>query len=107
MSSFLSYWDPDEVDNTHPQTQEQAFGNSLLKKGQTSYYVKNVQIALDNRGYNVGTIDGIFGTNTYNAVVQFQQYAGLDDDGIVGPDTKEALWLATYYYLTEHGVMSL
>src|SRR5450755_1136712 len=40
------------------------------------------------------TVDGTFGSagsQTYNAVTAFQQAHSLPHDGIVGPDTKQAL----------------
>jgi len=42
-------------------------------------------------GFDAGRVDGIFGTNTGQALVQFQRNAGLTTDGICGPDTVEAL----------------
>lgn len=37
-------------------------------------------------------VDGIFGQSTQNAVIAFQRWAGLTQDGIVGPDTWNALY---------------
>jgi LysM repeat protein len=42
-------------------------------------------------GYNTYGVDGIFGQNTYNAVVGFQKAKGLPMDGIVGQNTKTAM----------------
>ena len=45
-------------------------------------------------GNNSLTVDGIFGpkgSQTYKAVIAFQQAHGLPQDGLVGPDTKKAL----------------
>lgn len=36
-------------------------------------------------------VDGIFGSNTWRAVVSFQTRSGLSPDGIVGPNTKTAI----------------
>jgi lipoprotein-anchoring transpeptidase ErfK/SrfK len=37
--------------------------------------------------FDVSTADGVFGQNTYHAVVAFQKVQGLSRDGIVGPAT--------------------
>ena len=55
--------------------------------------VVQVQQTLNSKGYWCGTADGIFGPKTYSAVIRFQREAGLDVDGIVGPQTKKALGL--------------
>ena len=52
--------------------------------------VKELQQQLKQLGYDVDT-DGKFGPGTEKAVKQFQQSAGLKDDGIVGNDTYKAL----------------
>ena len=58
-------------------------------------YVRNLQTRLNYLGYNAGSVDGRFGTNTKNAVMALQQNAGayfnLAVDGKVGDQTKEAL----------------
>lgn len=54
--------------------------------------MKNVQLYLCARGFNVD-VDGIFGSKTEEAVMSYQSLMWLDDDdGIVGPDTKDAFW---------------
>ena len=62
-----------------------------VKKGSKGDAVKGLQNALNARGYDVGTVDGIFGPATETAVKSFQRDFGLDVDGIVGPNTWEAL----------------
>ena len=37
--------------------------------------------------FDVGPADGVFGQNTYHAVIAFQKVQGLARDGIVGPAT--------------------
>ncbi|WRS26425.1 N-acetylmuramoyl-L-alanine amidase [Oscillospiraceae bacterium MB08-C2-2] len=49
------------------------------------------QAALYMSGYNPGTIDGVFGSNTRNALIRFQQDRGLTADGVAGPNTYRAL----------------
>lgn len=39
------------------------------------------------RYFDVGRADGVFGANTYHAVIAFQKVQGLTRDGIVGPAT--------------------
>lgn len=53
--------------------------------------VAECQQLLEKHGYDVGTIDGIFGNNTDKAVRAFQRGAGLAVDGIVGKNTWVAL----------------
>lgn len=57
-----------------------------LKKGSKGDDVTTLQKALKNLGYGI-SIDGIFGNNTYLAVVQFQKDNNLAQDGIVGVNT--------------------
>ena len=38
-----------------------------------------------------GKLDGIFGPITHDAVIAFQTYAGIEVDGIVGPETRAAI----------------
>ncbi len=50
-----------------------------------------LQDALNTIGYNSGSIDGIFGNNTYNSVLKFQKNNDLAQDGIVGCNTWQKL----------------
>ena len=53
--------------------------------------VKEIQSLLMNLGYYFGSIDGIYGPMTANAVRGFQRSFGLVADGIVGPITFRAM----------------
>lgn len=66
---------------------------ALSKYGSTGSEVTQIQQRLQELGYSPGTADGIYGTRTKNAVIAFQRDYGLTDDGIVGPNTLEALGL--------------
>ena len=63
---------------------------NILRKGSQGRQVAELQELLKNRGYPVKP-DGIFGQQTYLAVCQLQQKAGLTVDGIVGKDTWYAI----------------
>lgn len=69
-------------------------GYPLIKQGNRGVYTAVLQDALNTIGYNAGTIDGMFGTNTKNAVVRFQKAKRLSPDGIVGCNTWTALMAA-------------
>lgn len=65
--------------------------SALSKIGSRSEEVRQIQSALQSRGYYSGSIDGIFGTLTKKAVTAFQRDNGLKVDGIAGPETLKAL----------------
>ena len=65
--------------------------NTLLKKGSKGSAVTQLQQLLKDKGYLKGSVDGIFGNQTYSAVRSFQKDAGLAADGIVGSKTWAAL----------------
>jgi N-acetyl-anhydromuramyl-L-alanine amidase AmpD len=50
--------------------------------------VKELQEALKTLGYDPGTIDGIIGQKTMQAVRKFQREQQLAVDGVAGPQTK-------------------
>jgi len=52
--------------------------------------VKLVQSLLNRIGYNAGSVDGILGPQTQQAIMAFQRNNGLVPDGIVGPATGAA-----------------
>ena len=65
-----------------------------LRKGDRGVYVVEMQEILSMTGYDCGTVDGIFGVKTFNALVLFQTEAKLDPDGVCGPKTWKALDIA-------------
>ncbi len=64
--------------------------NTKTQKTQ-SIEILNVQEKLSELGIYSGEIDGINGTQTKNAIRNFQNKAGLIPDGIIGPKTLNAL----------------
>lgn len=53
--------------------------------------VAALQKKLNAAGLNCGPVDGIFGHRTNSAVIALQKACGITVDGIVGPQTREAL----------------
>lgn len=66
-----------------------------VRKGSRGEAVMLLQTKLNERGFDCGKADGIFGDKTQKAVRAFQQYSGLMVDGVVGPKTWGALYLQT------------
>lgn len=53
--------------------------------------VRTIQQKLKNWGYFNGSVDGVFGQQTFEAVQRFQKTNGLTADGIAGNATLEAM----------------
>ena len=66
-------------------------GYPILRFGSKGNYVCTAQDALNTLGYSTGGLDGIFGSNTRNAVLTFQSRNRLSADGILGPLTWSRL----------------
>lgn len=59
--------------------------------GSRGEMVKKIQRVLKNAGAYTGSIDGVFGYQTYMAVRKYQSWLGLTVDGVVGAKTLEAM----------------
>jgi murein DD-endopeptidase MepM/ murein hydrolase activator NlpD len=53
--------------------------------------VAALQVGLRAKGVYAGTVDGVLGPETTDAVRKLQRKAGLAVDGVVGPNTRKAL----------------
>ena len=67
---------------------------ATYRQGASGSMVRTIQTKLKNWGYYDGTVDGIFGSQTTEAVKYFQRKNGLTADGVVGPATLKALGIA-------------
>lgn len=67
-------------------------GHPTISQGSTGEAVAHAQCLLRNVwGYGSVVVDGVFGPATRAAVVAHQRDCGIGDDGIVGPNTWNAL----------------
>ena len=69
--------------------------SALSKMGSTGSEVRAIQTRLKEWGYYSGTVDGIYGTGTKNAVISFQKKNGLTPDGIAGKRTLAAIGISS------------
>ncbi len=65
---------------------------TTVKNGSEGADAKNVQKRLKELGYYRGTVDGLFGRASVNALKNFQERNGLEADGIGGMDTYKVLF---------------
>lgn len=75
-------------------TANAAIPNGIYNRGSRGTAVSYIQYNLRILGYNVGSVDGIYGAQTKEAVRQFQKvckFSEKDQDGICGPKTLERL----------------
>jgi N-acetylmuramoyl-L-alanine amidase len=68
---------------------------AVYKQGSRGDTVKTIQKKLKNWGYYTGSVDGIYGAKTKEAVRYFQRKNGLSADGIAGNKTLAALGIST------------
>ena len=65
--------------------------SAVSKNGSRGEEVKKIQTKLKNWGYYSGSVDGVFGWQTENAVKSFQRKNGLKADGVAGTQTLNAM----------------
>lgn len=85
----LTYPEPREDSPRRPDP----FVLELTDPNMSGPLVRQVQEALQVRGYNPGVIDGEYGPHTVAAVIAFQTASRLIADGMVGPKTARRLGL--------------
>ncbi len=68
---------------------------ALSRRGSRGQEVINIQTRLKKWGYLNGSVDGIYGIKTEEAVKKFQRKHGLTPDGIAGPATLAKIGLPT------------
>ena len=78
-----------------PSSNYQPVYAAVYSQGSSGSTVRTIQQKLKNWGYYKGSVDGIYGQKTKQAVVYFQRKNGLTADGIVGNKTLKALGIST------------
>lgn len=79
---------------------------ALSKYGSRGSEVTQIQTKLKRWGYYKGNIDGIYGSQTLEAVKYFQRKNGLTVDGIAGPATLKAMGIMSSSTSTSGGTSS-
>lgn len=69
--------------------------DTLSKYGSSGSEVRQIQTRLKSWGYYKGNVDGVYGTQTKNAVIYFQKSNGLTADGIAGTATLRAIGISS------------
>lgn len=67
-----------------------------LREGDSGVLVREMQNALKKQGYYSGTVDGLFGFGTTEAVKAFQRAKGLAVDGEAGRGTLRILYQGSF-----------
>lgn len=79
------------IPESAPYTPNPIAIETLSKVGSKGNEVKAIQQALKDRGIYKGSVDGVFGKGTQDAVKKFQKQQKLTADGIAGPATLKKL----------------
>ena len=80
-----------QEEQSSEETPSATVNSSLVQQGDSGSEVENIQSSLHDQGYSSSNVDGIFGELTEQDVRDFQSDQGLQEDGIVGPATSDAL----------------
>jgi len=85
----------------------ESVATAAYRWGSRGSTVTEIQRRLKSWGYYTGSVDGIYGYQTYLAVRRFQSKNGLRVDGIVGSQTLAALGINTGQTLASSGSRDL
>ena len=68
---------------------------AVYRQGSQGSAVRTIQTKLKRWGYHTGSVDGIYGSKTVEAVKYFQRQNGLTADGVCGAKTLAALGMSS------------
>ena len=81
----------DDGDSSDSTTTTSEATTTTTAAGQTVRFDKEVQQELADVGCHPGSVDGVLGPQTDEAIRAFQAASGLEVDGELGPETEAAL----------------
>ena len=84
-----------ETETDLPERTAETATYQTLSSGAKGADVVQLQERLIELGYEPGTADGVYGSETKKAVRTFQKVNGLETDGVAGPKTQAALYADT------------
>ena len=84
---------------TMPSAAFAADSGEILMRGEKNDNVVELQQILKQKGFYNSDITGYYGTETEQAVKEYQEKNGLEPDGRVGPETSQALFGQDYTML--------
>ena len=84
-----------EVAGKEGPTSSSMSSSSMTSPRYEPTLVRNVQQALNDRGYNAGSVDGQWGPATEDAVRRFQRASGLPQTGELEQSTLTALGVSS------------
>ncbi len=90
MASSSAFAVTETSEATKNQTSESAAGQTS-KSTQNQVDPKEIQKALTEAGFYKGSVDGVVGSKTKEAIRKFQEANTLKADGVCGPKTWEKL----------------
>lgn len=77
----------DWVNRLNAEIKRQGFSTyPTVRKGAKGNITRLIQERLNSVGFHL-KVDGVFGENTYKAIIVFQRNRGLTQDGVVGTNT--------------------
>ena len=82
---------PNQLGQNQQATATSAAGPVNLTREQ----IQKAQTLLNEKGFNVGDVDGVLGPRTRRAVMAFQRQRGLEPSGQIDQQTATALGLST------------
>jgi peptidoglycan hydrolase-like protein with peptidoglycan-binding domain len=80
-----------KVEKPKTEVKSEVVKFKVLQKGDRGEEVKALQRKLNEKGFNAGKVDGIFGEQTEAAVIRLQKATHIAVDGIFGQQSAKAL----------------